>query len=261
MNARFRVIHFVPDPFSGGRVPIAALVELGGRVQVAFAESKWERLLPASARLVARLIRESLGTRASFDDLPASSGPHAVLGEVRSVPAEVSEPVQWVRGAIFGLGEEIQAEPKPTERRQQAGLRLLASWKVDQWVKRRYRPDEGSNRFAKVLPEISQYVLSKAGLLLMEPILVSQPHFTSQLQHIGTSFMAWHHSLEKESRRDSVHPTFYAYVLSNGDRDRVAEAHDALRGLATVVDVAAQKERDGLVTAIKRVGQAAAYVH
>lgn len=260
MNARFRVIHFVPDPFSGGRVPIAALVDLGGRVQVAFAESKWERLLPANARLVAKLIRESLGARASFDDLPSSSGPHAVLGEVRAVPAEVKEPVQWVRGAIFGLGEEVRLEVKPTERRQQAGLRLLASWKVDQWVKRRYRPTEDSNRYAKVLPEISQYVMSKAGLLLMEPVLVSQPHFSNQLQHIGTSFLAWHHSLEK-ARGDSFRPTFYAYVLSDGDRDRVAEAHDALRGLATVVDVAAQKERDGFVTAIRRVGQAPAFVH
>ena len=260
MNARFRVIHFVPDPFSGGRVPIAALVDLGGRVQVAFAESKWERLLPAGARLVARLIRESLESRASFDDLPASSGPHAVLGEVRPVPTDVEEPVRWVRVAIFGLGEVAEAAPKATERRQQAGFRLLTSWKVAQWVKRRYRPAEDSNRYAKVLPEISQYVVSKAGLLLMEPILVSQPHFTNQLQHVGTSFMAWHHSLEK-ARRDSPRPTFYAYVLSNGDRDRVAEAHDALGDLATVVDVAAPKEREGFVSTIRKVGQAAVYVH
>lgn len=260
MNARFRVIHFVPDPFSGGRVPIAALVDLGGRVEVAFAESKWEKLLPANARLVAKLIRESLGTRASFDDLPASSGPHAILGEVRSVPSEVSEPVRWIRSAIFGLGAEVSQEPKPIERRQQAGLRLLSSWKVDQWVKKRYRPTDDSNRYAKVLPEISQYVLSRAGLLLMEPLLVSQPHFTNQLQHIGTSFMAWHHSLEK-AKRDAPRPTFYAYVITNGDRDRVAEAHDALRDLATVVDVGATREREGFISAIKRVGQAAAYVH
>jgi hypothetical protein len=258
VNARFRVIHFVPDPFSGGRVPIAALVDVGGRVEVAFAESKWEKLLPASARLVARLIRESLGTRASFDDLPPSSGPHALLGEVRSVPRDVSEPVRWVRGAIFGLGEVVSPEAKPAERRQQVGLKLLSSWNVDRWVKRRYRPSEDSNPFAKVLPEISQYVSSRAGLLLMEPVLVSQAHFTNQLQHIGTSFMAWHHSLERSPR--NARPKFYAYVISDGDRDRVAEAHDALDKLATVVDVAAAKERDGFVTTIKKVGQAPAYV-
>jgi hypothetical protein len=260
VNARFRVVHFVPDPFSGGRVPIAALVDLGGRVEVAFAESKWEKLLPANARLVARLIRDSLGARASFDGLPASSGPHAVLGEVRSVPTEVTEPLRWVRGAIFGLGEDVSLEQKPVERRQHAGFRLLTSWKVDHWVRRRYRPAEDSNRYAKVLPEISQYVLSKAGLLLMEPVLASQPHFANQLQHIGTSFMAWHHSLEKV-KRDSPRPTFYAYVIANGDRDRVAEAHDALKELATVVDVTSAKERDGFISTIKKVGQAAAYVH
>jgi hypothetical protein len=259
VNARFRVIHFVPDPFSGGRVPIAALVDLGGRVEVAFAESKWEKLLPANARLVARLIRESLGARASFDDLPASSGPHALLGEVRSVPKEVGEPVRWVRGAIFALGDEVLPEQKPTERRQQVGFKLLSSWKVDQWVKRRYRPTEETNKYAKVLPEVSQYVLSKAGLLLLEPVLVSQPHFSNQLQHIGTSFMAWHHSLEKSKR--TPRPTFFAYVISNGDRDRVAEAHDALRELATVVDVAASKERDGFISTIKKVGQSPAYVN
>ncbi len=259
MTARFRVIHFVPDPFSGGRVPIAALVEQAGHVHVAFAESKWERLLPSNARLVARLIRESLGQRASFDDLPASSGPHALLGEVRIVPREVTEPVRWVRGAIFGLGAEPTPEAKPVERRQQVGFRLLSNWKVDQWVRRRYRPAEDTNKYAKVLPEISQYVLSQAGLLLMEPVLASQPHFSNQLQHVGTSFMAWRHSLEGSKR--APRPSFFAYVISEGDRDRVAEAHDALGDLATVVDVAVPKERDGLITTIRKIGQSAAYVH
>lgn len=253
MTARFRVVHFVPDPFSGGRVPIAALVDVGGRVEVAYAESRWEKFLPANARLVARLVRKALAEGVGFDALPSSSGPHALLGEIRPIPKDVEQPVDWVRQAIFGVTEEATVQVLKLERRQSVGQRLLKEWHVAQWVKRGYRPTEAETKYAHLLPEISHYVQGKSGLMLMEPVIAAQPQFESQIQHVGTAFLAWQHSLE--DARLSRRPEFYAYVVSNGHRDSVEEARNAFRGLAKTVDVGASAEREEFLAKIKMVGQ------
>ena len=252
MTTRFRVVHFVPDPFSGGRVPIAALVDVGGRVEVAYAESSWEKFLPANARLVAKLVRESLVKDVGFDELPSSSGPHAVLSEIRSIPKGVEHPVTWVREAIFGIREELTLQVEKLERRQSVGLKFLREWQVAQWVKRGYRPAEKATRFAHLLPEISQYVEGKSGLLLMEPIVTTQLHFETQVQHIGTAFLAWRHSLENAGL--AKEPRFFAYVV-DGARDRVEHARNAFREVAETVDVGVAAERDEFLSTIKRVGQ------
>jgi len=234
-------------------VPIAALVDVGGRVEVAYAESRWERLLPANARLVAKLVRESLTKDVGFDILPSSSGPHAMLGEVRAIPKDVQQPVSWVREAIFGIREPAPPQLAKWERRQSVGLKLLKEWHVAQWVKRGYRPAETETRYAHLLPEISQYVQGKSGLLLLEPLVAAQPQFEAQLQHVGTAFLAWRHSLE--STRLEREPKFFAYIVSDGHRDRVEEARSAFRGVATTVDIGTAGERDEFLTTIKAVGQ------
>ncbi len=33
-TARYRLIHFVPDPFNGARVPVAAVLQAHGRLSV-----------------------------------------------------------------------------------------------------------------------------------------------------------------------------------------------------------------------------------
>lgn len=105
MNAAtFRIVHFVPDPFLGGRVPIAALVQSDGRLTVVRVPH-----LPGpaclgreSAAAAMRLALEDLERLRSFEHLPASMGPQVVLGEVREVPLHVDDPVGWVARALSG---------------------------------------------------------------------------------------------------------------------------------------------------------------
>ena len=99
--ALFRVVTYVPDPFIGSRVPIAALVSASGSVVVLPATR-----LPCAACLggesALELVRDVLATLArgtAFDRLPSSVGPQVALGDVYEVP-DATAPVSWVRGGL-----------------------------------------------------------------------------------------------------------------------------------------------------------------
>src|ERR1017187_6147506 len=81
MTARYRVVHFVPDPFTGARIPLAAIVAGGGGVSIASAGH-----VPGAVCLgrpstyaAMQMVLESLSTVESLDVLPVAVGPHAVL--------------------------------------------------------------------------------------------------------------------------------------------------------------------------------------
>jgi len=112
MNAAtFRIVHFVPDPFLGGRVPIAAIVQSDGRLTVVRVPHLGPACLGrASAVAAVRLALDDLERLPSFEHLPSSMGPQVVLGEIREVPLHVDDPVGWVARALSGGGASAHGE-------------------------------------------------------------------------------------------------------------------------------------------------------
>src|SRR5947208_1973368 len=79
MNAKYRLVHFLPDPFSGAQVPIAALVGGEGGVVVTRADH-----LPGAACLgsperqsALECVLESIIDARTLDGLPVGAGPQA----------------------------------------------------------------------------------------------------------------------------------------------------------------------------------------
>lgn len=98
---RWRTVHFIPDPFLGGRIPIAVLVHVAGRVTVLRTKRPCDSCLGDGATDLVRAVVRGLEREGSdFDQLPPSVGPQVVLGDVFRVP-DTTDPVAWVREAII----------------------------------------------------------------------------------------------------------------------------------------------------------------
>lgn len=98
--ASYRLVHFIPDPFTEGRVPIAALVEADGHVSVVKAPMPCACSLGGrSGEALLTMGLQALDHAKRFVELPRSMGPHFTLGDPRDVPAGV-DAVAWV-GNLF----------------------------------------------------------------------------------------------------------------------------------------------------------------
>lgn len=261
MTPRFRMVHFLADPFTGARFPIAALVDVEGRVKVAKVPDPIS--LPglarhASTRAAVRFALDSLSSASDFDSLPPSTGPYVALGEPRTVPVSSKDAIDWVLHSLLRRGERPTRTDLFRAGREAAGYRFLEQWQVAKWVGRGFRPEEHFKEFSLVLPQVAQYVRGKSELLLMEPISAkSESVLFRSLRHIGTTFMAWQHGFEQYENRPKV-VDYIAYVVGVEEKDMIAEARHVLaKSGASVVDVSATAERTRFLETIRRTAVAA----
>lgn len=101
MNASFRVVYFVPDPFIDGRVPIAAIVTDGAIHRVAYARRiPCAQCLggPSSAALVRMLLRDLPNERPSW--IEDAFGNHVRLGKIGHIPSGV-DAVEWLEKSLL----------------------------------------------------------------------------------------------------------------------------------------------------------------
>jgi hypothetical protein len=92
----YRMVTIEPNPFSGARWPLGAVLEAGGRVT---AVVPGPCCMGRDARL-ARIIHAQLGTINHFNRLPSHFGPYITLGEPRTLPPDV-EPVEWIKRHVL----------------------------------------------------------------------------------------------------------------------------------------------------------------
>jgi len=257
MSARFRFVHFVPDPFSGGRVPLAALVERDGRVAVVPALSiPGPTCLGGDARAeVAQLLLDDLCDATSFSELPDDVAPHAVLGDAHVVPIGVDDPLAWVQELFKPQQIAKHTARRPTHRRSTYGYAFFRSQNVDRFVRRRYQPGrvrDGLLPYAKQFGSVSHYVAGESDLLLMEPVLATRHTFADDLSGIAKLFAAYGSARDPQADRA---PRLIAYVLDQGSRARRHEAIDALGPVVDqVVDTSDDNARKLFVARIRDVG-------
>lgn len=262
MSARYRLVHFVPDPFLGGRVPVAALVEQDGAVSVA-------RLphLPGPACLggqaawsLVQIVLDDLAETTRFDHPPDCLGPQALFDKVRLVPAGVVDAKNWVEATLAAHTEAPHPEaPEQPHRphRSTWGYRFFQTHKVDRFVRKTFRPGEDAGGFlqgASMLGPISHFVAGAAEVLLMEPIVPRRPNWEDDVRGVAKTFAAYKTALRQE--RGARRASLAAYVLAGGqERARKAIFRDLARWADLVVDTASDGPRARFLEHIVSTGR------
>jgi hypothetical protein len=138
MNSTYRVVHFIPDPFSGARVPVGALVKRPGSVGIAVAKLSGDPGELVGTAREAAIVDHVLSTLFTVQDLsalPPSAGPQAVLGPLLSIPASVPDPVRWVEDHILVRPTPVAPKRESHRTRQDVGLDFFTAFGVRKYVK------------------------------------------------------------------------------------------------------------------------------
>lgn len=117
MNCRFRMIQFVPDPFSGARIPIGALVETDRGLEIATASELPSRDClggRATETLVQGIVEALKTSELDFDELPPKIGPQVRLGEPQILPVAGKYALEWLTVHVFpGHSDDgVSTEPE-----------------------------------------------------------------------------------------------------------------------------------------------------
>ncbi|HYH96249.1 hypothetical protein [Hyalangium sp.] len=256
MSARFRIVHFVPDPFAGSRIAIAAIVNVNGRWELARARSLPGVACAGGLRAYStmQMILERLSATERFDRLPFSIGPQAVLGEEIEVPTGVSDPAAWVEAMVLPRLDDPddQKDTKPRgPHRETLGYQVLQHYGVGEIVHRHLKTEGIPGVAAKAANDISHYVSGKSEVLLMEPVIATRANLSQDLTSISETFLAWRKLLELSPAKR--HPRFIAYVM--GPVAGFTEAQSVLRTAADmIVDIDNRSERTRFIEEIRRIG-------
>ncbi len=258
MNARYRLVHFVPDPFLGGRVPVAALIESGERVTLRrFSHLPDIGCVGGSrAASVMQMALEDIEADRRFDHLPAGAGPHAVLDSVLEVPADIADPVAWVETHVLKSPDTVRrAHRSPT--RLAYGKAFLRTHHVDGYVKPRFRPTHRPEMLFKQaapLTAVTQYVEGGAQILLLEPLAPTRAEFRQDVSRVCELFGAYGHLLTK-SPPQGLKLRLIVYVLAGGDAARRAAGIEKVSDFAEVVDTELPTPAAAFVNEVRSVGE------
>lgn len=268
MIARYRVVHFVPDPFTGARIPLAAIVAGSGGVSLASAGRVPGAVCldrPATHAAM-QMVLESLSAVESLDVLPVAIGPHAVLDVERQIPGDVADPVGWVvENVLPRVTEDHAARDTRSHHRHTQGYRFFETWKVASYVQRHFHPDQvwadAHSATSRVLSSVSHWVgAPTVGLLLMEPIVPTRTGLRRDLTEIHQRFASYRVFLDSadvpvEARERT---RLCVYVLPGGrahDRNQALTAFASVK--ATAVDTDSESARQSFLGEIVALGRAA----
>ena len=255
MRSRFRIVHFLPDPFSGLRIPIGALVEHGRSVRAAVAPSLPDARCVGgqAAWSLMRMLAEELTTANDFGELPRSFGPQAVLADEQDLPAGVADPVRWIEEHILPQPAAISHAGKSPARRDHAH-KFFRTYGVERYVTDRF---DGRliNATPGAMKPIDHFVQGRVDLLLMESLLTKRKSFASDVTDLSGKFLGCRQLFER--RPSPFVPDLVAFAFG-GDDDALEYARGVLRESgARLVDVETPSERDRLVRQIREVGDSA----
>jgi hypothetical protein len=251
---RFQIVHYVPNLFLGGRVPVAAIVhhDEGKHRVLVRAEFQpdiqclgGQKQLVALNRALARIEKEPYGASS------AALGPHIEVDELRPVPHGV-EAVPWLRERVLPRAVRADGARGPT--RATHGYNWLAVQGVARHVHKRFRPDKPnvpkiSQLENKNLKPISHWTAGSNRLLLMEPIVPDDLR-QDPVEDIATVFGAYRYHL-----RDEPSVTLAVYMLEGGSEGARVHTHRALTTAAhRVFDTTQPDQRAELIQRVREIG-------
>ncbi len=266
---RYKLIYFVPDPFTMGRIPVGALVEDGGRVEPVIAAH-----LPGadclggqkSAALLRMIVRD-LSQVTSFE-LPRSISPHAKLDSEQTLPSQIENACAWVKKHVLPCkpghleGQKEEKLHDPLVRRATIGYTFFQNWRVHQHVRRTFKPGRDWDNWLEggqdVLEPVSHWVAGKQEILLMEPIVPEDLHHRvdDAVKDISRRFLSYRGYVEKHRPEGDRRGQLVAYILPGLSRDLRVKAFAKLdRASDEVVDFSAEKDRTRFFDRIRSLGE------
>lgn len=264
MTTQYRLIHYIPDPFTGDRVTLGAMVrtESGVRVEVASRIPGAACLGSLQAQMQVACAVEQLRFLSDFERLPFKMGPHFVLEPVCEIAMSEKQTLQWLRESLLPRPLELaerESSPARAPRRATRGRSYLKQFNADHYV-RRFQPSRDLGDLAELgstLPSISQSVRGSGELLLLEPILPMRAHLERDLRQVATGFWAYRGFFEKHPMPNSVR--HYAYMLPGGDEATRAFAMEQLRDASDAVyDMTSMNQRGDFIDQIREIGESGA---
>jgi hypothetical protein len=218
VTTSYKLVHYLPDPYTGWRVPVAAVVYDGRSVALVRAPTIPDAVAMggATAGATLSLVMEGLADVSRFDSLPSSIGPHAVLGDARFIPAGTEDPVVWLAEHLLPRAAKDNHETTTPKSHHRAtyGKRFFETWKVEGWVETRpFHPGRDWNAWLgedRNLKPVSHWVGGRSKLLLMEPIVPTSRDVEKSLSEVSTLFSAYRFQMQ-EHKEDRA--TLIAYVL------------------------------------------------
>lgn len=260
MSAIYRLVHFTPDPFTGARLPLGAVVVgRDGAVRVAKVDS-----LPLAClgerglQIAVQRLHARLDTIGSAETLPTAFGPYATLSEAVVIPEAVADPLGWVDSLLNPSQPRRRRTAVPRgAHRSSLGYRFFETWRVARFVRKTFQPAtdwEGwLGRHAAGLPELSHWVPGIDQVLLMEPVVPTRHRFESELKEIAQRIGVYRYAVEnaENGRRGRL----IAYLTAGGHPDQREEARQTLSPFAhEVVDTCEEGPRLRFLDTIRRVG-------
>lgn len=253
MSSTFQLVHYVPNLFLGGRLPVAAMLLsadaklrlvraahlpdehcLGGRDQVValnFALARLERD-PSAASTAA------LGAHVQFD--PPRQVPHGVEAD------------KWLREAV--LPQPPAARDKRSSNRATRGYAWLQDIGLGFYVNKQFRPEKFeitnvSKLQNKGLKPISHWVSDGEQLLLLEPLIPRGDRLP--FEDVATNLGAYRFHLG-----DSANITLGVYLLRGGSPEARDYAQRSLQSSAhRVFDTTNAEDRNILIATVSALGR------
>lgn len=259
MSGHYKIIHFLPDHFSGERIPVGAVVAENGSVNVVLADRTPgpECLGSDATYMLLRDTLDELRQLTSLERLPMSIGPHFEMSEASDLPALDGDAVSWLRQRILPRAmEKPSSSRKRGPSRSSVGLDYLRQFNVARYVKQ-FRPKKDLhelNGASESLPAISQGVRGANQLLLMEPVIPTRRQLDKDLKTIGTNFFAYRGAFQTHPIDTDV--DLIAYVTPGGNASIRSEIVARLGESADrVYDVTAMSARKDLVNLVATIGK------
>ena len=260
MKRHFKIVHFVPDPVAGTRVPMGAIVSRGDTRRVAVAKH-----LPGAeclgSRQAARLLNflvDDFKNIGSADDVRQRMGPEVLVDDARPIPDGVEDPVAWIEA--FVLPRPIEADQKKTTPRRTSrymeGKNFLSQHNVGQYIRRSFRPGKvfsHTDGAMKHLGKVSQYVADNQTVLLMEPLVPRRPEWEDDLTDINTTFYAYRYHVE--NGLNGHDGELIAYILPGGSEEQRSEMKQTLKTATSFVDTTHAHQLERFINQVRRVGK------
>ncbi len=264
MSARFRLVHFVPDPFLGGRIPIAAIVQADEGISVLRMQH-----IPGphclggrAAAATVQMVLDDLAQVHDFDSLPKSMGPQAILGNPQQVPVAVTNETAWINSLLSSLRvdtvtEEDEAKHYRGPNRATYGYRFFENFRIAKYVRKTFYPEQqggGVLSAARTIGPISHYVLGESKLLLMEPIVPSRHSWQADTQEVAKTLGAYKMVIREQRLTEKV--KLLAYMLVGGTTSsREQIERDLYQFVDDVVDIANPQRRAAFVDRVRNTGR------
>lgn len=258
-TATFRIIHFLPNPFLGGGIPIGAMVDIGATRKLVVSPNLPRQECIGSAYWMLQTVLGALANVPRNADVRATIGPHVDCGPARTVVD--ADPEAWVANLL----DQSALRPKTTAEkpgvgnphRATRGMQFLDTLQVKEYVKSKFMPEKCLADHVGFLPPVSHWAGDSTGhgVLLLEPIVLGYGKGDGGAEAIEKQFEAYRYVAAHEKAFKAQLGAYFVPSVPTAELQRMQrEITGALSAVCMVYDGYDDVARSRLAADVKRFG-------